>query len=147
MRKYQHLDLLINNHNETVDKAAFAALLIDDLKQSCCLIYGKTDDEQPVLLAELTTQTDSLHLHTGFLHQRIEFVVRGKIINEQYPPLTYSVKGSTCGFHGRCSTIPQICGVDLYLDKSYTEKVGDEVKQKFTMPVNKLFRSLKYKND
>ena len=142
MRKYQDLELLVKGYYGVVNKAVFGDLLLDDLKQSCCLIFGETVNEQTVLLAELKIQADSLYLDSGMFHQHIEFVVEGKIVNDQYPPLTYSVNGSTFRFYGRCSTIPQICGVDLYLDKSYTEKVGDCVKQKFTIPVYKLFRLL-----
>ena len=143
MREYQNLELLVKRHNGAVNKTVFGDLLINDLKHSCCLIFGETVDEQPVLLAELKIQADSFYLDSGMFHQRIEFEVEGEIVNDQYPPLTYSVNGDTFRFYGRCSTIPQICGVDLYLDKSYTEKVGDRVKQKFTIPVYKLFRSLK----
>ena len=142
MRKYQNLKLLVKDHNGVVNKTVFADLLMNDLKQSCCLVFGETVDEQPVLLAELKIQADSLYLDSGMFHQRIEFVVEGEIINDQYPALTYSVNGATFRFYGRCSTIPQVCGVDLYLDKSYTGKTGDYVKQKFTIPVNKLFKSL-----
>jgi hypothetical protein len=143
MRKYQNLNLLVKHNNGVGNKAEFADLLVDDLNQSSCLIFGETTDEQPILLAELKTQVDSIKLYSGLFHQRIEFVVEGEIINDQYPALTYSVNGATFRFYGRCSTIPQVCGVDLYLDKSYTGKVGDCVKQKFTIPVNKLFNSLK----
>ncbi len=143
MRKYKNLELIVKQHNDALNIELFSNLLMDDLKQSCCLIFGETIDEEFVLLAELKIQRDSLFLSTGMFHQRIEFVVEGEIVNDQYPPLTYRVNGSNFLFYGRCSTIPQICGVYLYLDKSYTEKVGDCVKQKFTIPVNKLFRSLK----
>jgi hypothetical protein len=143
MRKYQNLELLLKSHDGDVNKTVFADLLLDDLKQSCCSVFGETVDEQAILLAELTIQADSLHLNSGMFHHRIEFVVEGEIVNDQYPPLSYSVNGSSFRFYGRCSTIPQICGVDLYLDKSYTEKAGDYVKQKFTIPVYKIFKSLK----
>ena len=142
MRKYQNLNLLVKHSNGVENKTGFADLLVDDLKQSSCLIFGETTDEQPILLAELKTQVDSIKLYSGLFNLRIEFVVEGEIVNDQYPALTYSVKGTTFRFFGRCSTIPQVCGVDLYLDKSYTGKVGDYVKQKFTIPVNKLYRSL-----
>ena len=143
MRKYHNLKLLVKHHNGVVNKTEFAGLLINDLKQSCCFIFGETIDEQSVLLAELNIQADSLYLCSGLFHQRIELVVEGEIVNDQHPPLTYRVTGNTFQFSGRCSTIPQVCGVDLYLDKSYTQKTGACVKQKFTIPVNKLFRSLK----
>lgn len=143
MRTYQNLELLVKHYDGVVNKTVFADLLINDLKQTRCLIFGKTIDEQAVLLAELKIQTDSLYLDSGMFQQRIEFVVEGEIVNDQYPALTYRVSGDIFQFFGRCSTIPQVCGVDLYLDKSYTEKVGDRVIQKFTIPVSKLFRSLK----
>lgn len=142
MRKYQHLDLLLKKHNGVVNKGVFTDLLINDLKRSCCLVFGETNDEQAVLLAELKIQPDSLFLDNGIFQQRIEFFVAGKIINDQYPALTYSVNTDSFRFYGRCSTIPQICGVDLYLDKSYTGRVGDDVVQKFTIPVYKIFKSL-----
>ncbi len=143
MRKYKNLEQLVQCHFGDVNKTVFANLLVEDLKQSCCLIFGQTADEQAVVLAELKTQVDSLKIDSGMFHQRIEFVVEGEIVNDQYPPLTYSVNAGTFQFYGRCSTIPQICGVDLYLDKSYTEKTGDYVKQKFTIPVSRLFKSSK----
>ncbi len=143
MRKYKNLELLVKFHHGDVNKTVFANLLVEDLKQSCCLIFGKTADEQTVLLAELKTQVDSLIIDSGMFSQRIEFVVEGEIVNDQYPPLTYSVNAGIFQFYGRCSAIPQICGVDLYLDKSYTEKTGDYVKQKFTIPVSRLFKSSK----
>jgi len=143
MRQYKNLDLLVKHNNGVKNKTEFSDLLIDDLKESSCSIFGETADEQAVLLAELKIQMDSLDLHSGMFHQHIEFVVDGAIINDQYPALTYTVKGGTVLFFGRCSTIPQVCGVDLYLDKSYTDKEGDYVKQKFTIPVNKLFKFVK----
>lgn len=143
MRRYQHLDPLVKQNNGVENKTEFTDLLIDlDSKQSSCLIFGETVDEQLVLLAELKIQEGSLNLLNGLFQQRIEFVVEGGIINDQYPALTYRVSGAISQFHGRCSTIPQICGVDLYSDKSYTGKKGGHVKQKFTIPVNKLYRSL-----
>ncbi len=143
MRKYKNLDLLLKQHGNDVNKMQFADLLINDLKQACCLIFGETKDEQAVLLAELKIQADSLDIHTGLFQHQIEFVVEGEIVNDQYPALTYRVHGNTVEFYGRCSTIPQVCGVDLYLHKSYTAKAGDMAIQKFTIPVSKLFRSLK----
>jgi len=143
MRKYQHLGLLIKQNNGVGNKTEFADLLMEDLKQSCCMIYGENADEELVLLAELKTQLDTLKLNSGLFQQRIEFVVEGKIINDQYPAITYTVNAATFRFYGRCSTIPQVCGVDLYLDKSYTAKMGDYVTQKFSIPVNKLYRAVK----
>ena len=143
MRKYQHISLLVKQNNGVENKTEFADLIMNDLKQSSCMIYGENADEELVLLAELQTQLDTIKLYSGLFQQRIELVVEGKITNDQYPAITYSVNGATLRFYGRCSTIPQVCGVDLYLDKSYTGEVGDYVKQKFTIPVSKLYRSVK----
>lgn len=143
MRKYQHLSLLVKQNDGVGNKIEFADLIMDDLKKSSCMVYGKNADEKLVLLAELKTQLDTLKLNSGLFQQSIEFVVSGQITNDQYPAITYSVNGAIFRFYGRCSIIPQICGVDLYLDKSYTGTVGDYVKQKFTIPVNTLYRSVK----
>jgi hypothetical protein len=142
MRKYQHISLLVKQNNGVANKIEFSDLVMKDLKQSSCMIYGENIDEELVLLAELKTQLDTIKLNSGLFQQSIGFVVEGKIANDQYPAIAYSVNGATFRFYGRCSTIPQVCGVDLYLDKSYTGKVGDDVKQKFTIPVSKLYRSV-----
>ncbi len=142
MRKYQHISRLVSNDG-VGNKTEFSDLIMDDLKQSSCMIYGENADEELVLLAELKTQIDTIKLNSGLFQQSIEFVVEGKITNDQYPAITYSVHGTTFRFYGRCSTIPQVCGVDLYLDKNYTGKSGDYVKQKLTIPVSKLYRSVK----
>ncbi len=143
MRKYQHLDRLIKHNSGVGNKTEFAELVMADLKQSNCFIYGETKDEGRVQLAELKTQLETIKFYNGLFQQHIEFSVEGKIINDQYPAITYQVKGAILLFYGRCSTIPQVCGVDLYLDKSYTGKVGDCVKQKLTIPVSKLYRLVK----
>jgi hypothetical protein len=143
MRKYKDLGRLLSDDNGMLDKARFTDLLADDLNRACCSIYGETIDEVLVLLAELKIQPESIQHSSGLFQQNIEFVMVGEIINNQYPALTYRVDTGTFQFYGRCSTIPQICGVDLYLDKSYTEKVGDCVRQKFILPVNKLFKAVR----
>lgn len=143
MRKYQHISLLVKQNDGVGNKTEFADLIMDDLKQSSCMIYGENADEELVLLAELKIHIDTIKLNSGLFQQSIEFVVEGKITNAEYPAITYSFNSATFKFYGRCSIIPQVCGVDLYLDKSYTGKVGDYVKQKFTIPVSKLYRSVK----
>ncbi len=143
MRKYKNLKLLVKHYDGILNKSKFSDLLAADLKQACCKIFGETIDEELILLAELRIQENSLSHSSGLFQQNIEFVVTGKIINDQFPALTYRVDTGTFQFFGRCSTIPQVCGVDLYLDKSYTEKVGDCVKQKLSVPVNHLFKSVK----
>lgn len=142
MRKYQHINQLVQKINSVKNKTEFTDLIMEDLKDSSCMIYAETIDEEPILLAELITQPNTIELYSGLFQQRIDFIVEGKIINDQYPAIKYCVKGTTIQFSGRCSTIPQVCGVDLYLDKSYTGRVGDDVKQKFSIPVSKLYKSI-----
>ena len=93
-----------------------------------------------VELAELKIIPGSLYYE--MFDQRIEFTVAGEIENNQFVPLTYKVQGNKFGFYGRCSTIPRVCGVDLYLNQSYTQKVGDMIRQNFSVSVKKLFKTL-----
>jgi hypothetical protein len=60
MRKYQNLNLLAKHNNGVENKTGLADLLVEDLKQSSCFIFGETSDEQPILLAELIAQEDSI---------------------------------------------------------------------------------------
>ena len=143
MRKYKNLEQLLKAYDSMISKQQFAILLAEDLKQACCQVFGETIDEELVLLAELKTEKDSISCSSGLFQQYIEFFVVGKITSNQYPAIKYRVDTGTFQFFGRCSTIPQVCGVDLYLDKSYTEKVGDTVRQKLSVPVNQLYKSVK----
>jgi len=142
MRQEQGLDRLVENFSGILSAKKLSRLLLDDLVDCQCSIYGKMVDEKTVLLAELKIVKDSLTYE--MFDQRIDFIVIGEIINDQYFPLTYQVKGNLYGFQGRCSTIPKVCGVDLYLSKTYTECIGDSVRQHFSIPVKKLFKSLSH---
>lgn len=138
MRQERGLDSLTEKQRGQVTAKILSKLLLDDLENCCCKIFGKTASEEPVLLAELKIVSDSLFYE--MFDQRIEFVVMGNIINDQYVPLTYQVKGKQYSFHGRCSVIPKVCGVDLYLSKTYTEKKGDKVRQRFFVSVKQLLK-------
>lgn len=138
MRQEKGLDSLIQQHAGQLSAKVLAKLLLEDLEQCCCKIFGKTKNEEPVLLAELNIDLDSLFYE--MFDQRIEFVVTGDILNDQYVPLIYLVKGNHYSFHGRCSVIRKVCGVDLYLSKSYTSTKGDHVRHKFFVSVKKLFK-------
>jgi len=140
MRQEQGLDKLVQQSKGILSVKVLARLLLDDLANCRCIIYGKTVDEQAVLLAELRLIKESLTYE--MFDQRIDFVVSGDILNDQYFPLTYQVKGDLYGFYGRCSTIPKVCGVDLYLSKTYTEVAGDKVRQHFSIQVKKIFKNL-----
>ena len=141
MRQEQGIEALVSNYDGQITVKALSKLLLEDLKSCHCLISGKLDNEQPVLLAELKIISDSLFY--DMFDQRIEFTVAGEILSDQFVPLTYRVQGDTYSFHGRCSTIPQVCGVDLYLSASYTGKKTDSVHQKFSVSVKKLFKTYK----
>lgn len=138
MRQEQGLAALINQHKDKISAKALSELLLDDLTDCRCKIFGKTADEVPVVLAELTLIPDSLYYEMFDL--RIDFTVAGLIENNQCVPLTYRVEGNKYSFDGRCSTVPKVCGVDLYLNKSYTEVLGDSVRQNFSISIKKLLK-------
>ena len=143
MRQEQGIEALVSDYDGQLTVKALSELLLEDLKSCSCLISGKAENEQAVLLAELNIISDSLFY--DMFDQRIEFTVAGEILSDQFVPLTYRVQGDTYSFHGRCSTIPQVCGVDLYLSASYTGKKTDSVHQNFSVSVKKLFKT--YKGD
>ncbi|MCK5189718.1 MAG: hypothetical protein KAR12_06650 [Methylococcales bacterium] len=140
MRQEQGLNGLIQSYSGRLTAKNLADLLLEDLEHCHCLIFGRTEDEVAVELAELKIIPGSLYYE--MFDQRIEFTVAGEIENNQFVPLTYKVQGNKFGFYGRCSTIPRVCGVDLYLNQSYTQKVGDMVRQNFSVSVKKLFKTL-----
>lgn len=93
-----------------------------------------------MLLAELALLPETL-VYDNF-DQRIDFVVCGAILRNDYVPLTYLLQAESLVICGRCSVIPKVCGVDLYLQHSYTCVVGDIARQKFALPVNHLLKML-----
>jgi len=138
MRQEQGLQALTQQLRGQVSAKKLSKLVLEDLEQCCCSILGKNADDEPVLLAELILVPESLTYE--LFDQRIELVVVGDIINNQYVPLTYLVQGKKYSFYGRCSVIPKVCGVDLYLSKTYTEVLGDSVRQRFFISVKKLIK-------
>ena len=97
--------------------------------------------ETDVILAKLHVLSESIYY--DMFDQRIDFVVSGMILNDQFPALTYDVQGVNFGFYGRCSTIAWVCGVDLYLNHSYTSKQGDVARQGFSISVARLYKQVK----
>jgi len=138
MRQEQGLHMLTQQLRGQVSAKNLSNLVLEDLEQCCCRIFGENSDDEPVLLAELKLVPESLTYE--MFDQRIELVVVGDIINNQYVPLTYLVQGKKYSFHGRCSVIPKVCGVDLYLSKTYTEVLSDSVRQRFFISVKKLIK-------
>ena len=120
MRQEQGVEALVNDYDGQLTVKALSELLLEDLKCCQCLISGKSGNEQPVLLAELKIIPDSLYY--DIFDQRIDFTVAGEILSDLFVPLTYIVQGDIFSFHGRCSILQQVCGVDLYLSASYTGK-------------------------
>ena len=120
--------------------AILADFLLIDLSGVTCSIFGETESGETILLSKLKIIPDSLY-YEGF-EKRIDFRVTGKIMNNQCVPLTYRVEGENYYFYGRCSTVARVCGVDLYLSRSYTERVGDTVWQRFSIDVKKLVNQL-----
>lgn len=141
MRQEQGLEALVHAYTGKLTVSVLSELLLEDLKSCKCSISGKLENEQSVLLAELSIIPDSLFY--DMFDQRIEFTVAGEIVSDQFVPLIYTVQGELFSFYGRCSTIPQVCGVDLYLSASYTGRKTDLVRQKFSVSVKHLFKTLK----
>ncbi len=140
MRKEQGLKQLVENYTGNITIDILARLLMEDLKSAECFIFGQTKEDKIILLTELNIIPDSLFYEQ--FDKRIEFTVAGEILNGQYVPLTYLVRGDKFKFSGRCSIIPRVCGVDLYLSSSYTGSAGDIVRQNFSVTIKKLIKTL-----
>lgn len=140
MRQEKGLEALSKDHIGKVTVATLSKLLLDDLKDCKCSIFGVTKNEKPVLLTTLELMTESLYYDK--FDQRIDFTVAGEILENRDVPLTYKVQGNKYYFYGRCSTIARVCGVDLYLSPSYTEKIGDIARQRFSISVKKILKTL-----
>jgi len=141
MRRVLGLENLRARHSERLNVRRLAEILLLDLRQCRCYIYGNGEDEEKnVLLAELALLPETL-VYDNF-DQRIDFVVCGPILRADQAPLTYRLQTESLAICGRCSVIPRVCGVDLYLQHSYTCVVGDIASQKFAIPVKPLHKML-----
>ncbi len=140
MRQEQGVASLVQQQRGLITAKILSKLLLEDLAHCGCKIYGKNLAEKTVLLAELKLLPDSLFYE--MFDQRIEFTVTGDIVNNQYVPLTYQVTGHKYSFYGRCSVIRKVCGVDLYLSKSYTGILNDTVRQRFSVSIKQLLKTL-----
>lgn len=117
-----------------------AELLLTDLCQCRCSIYGTIGDDDKVLLAELELLPESLEYE--MFDQRIDFIVAGPIRRNDCVPLIYRLQGELFALSGRCSMIARVCGVDLYLSRSYTGVIGDVARQKFAISLPPLLKML-----
>ena len=139
MRNISGLENLRSQLPERLNVQKLAELLLHDFRRCHCCIYGNSEDEDKnLLLAELFLLPETL-VYDNFDH-RIDFVVRGVILRADHVPLTYCLQAENLAICGRCSVIPKVCGVDLYLQQSYTCMVGDIASQKFAIPVKPLLK-------
>ena len=113
-------------------------MLMDDLQDCQCYIYGCIGDDEQILLSTLSLLPETV-LYEMF-DQRIDFTVAGPILRNDCVPLTYRLQGSVFAITGRCSMIARVCGVDLYLQKSYTGQIGDIARQKFSLDIKALLK-------
>lgn len=138
MKRFWGLQTLRAAHQGLLKPKDLAELLMDDLQQCQCHIYGCIGDDEHILLSILTLLPQTM-LYEMF-DQRIDFTVAGPILRNDCVPLTYRLQGGVFAITGRCSMIARVCGVDLYLQKSYTGQIGDIARQKFSLDLKALSR-------
>ncbi|OQW68873.1 MAG: hypothetical protein BVN35_19695 [Proteobacteria bacterium ST_bin11] len=136
MRRIHGLEKLIEQQSGRLNAQKLAELLLTDLRACCCSIYGTIGDDDRVLLAELDLLPDSLTYE--MFDQRIDLIVAGPILRNDCVPLIYRLQGEQFAISGRCSMIARVCGVDLYLQRSYTGVIGDIARQKFSIALKPL---------
>jgi hypothetical protein len=140
MRQIHGLENIRQYHPERLNAAKLAEILLDDLQNCRCVIYGCCGDDDKIVLAELSLLPETLVYE--MFDKRIDFVVAGPILCAETVPLTYALHGKQITLTGRCSMLSKVCGVDLYLLASYTGVVGDIARQKFSIGVNALLDKL-----
>jgi hypothetical protein len=140
MRQLLGLENLHRQQPGLLNAPKLAELLLADLRGCCCTIYGCIGDDDRIVLAELDLIADTLNYE--MFDQRIDFAVAGAIQRNDCLPLTYRLQGNQFAMIGRCSMIARVCGVDLYLQRSYTGIVGDIARQKFSIPIKPLLNTL-----
>ncbi len=114
-----------------------AELLLEDLQCCCFYIYGSQSDKA-VLLSELNLLPDALYYER--FDQRIDLTFKGEIKRNDCPPLTYRLQGRLFAITGRCSVIGKVCGVDLYLNSSFSGQLGGQVHLKYKIDLSELIR-------
>ena len=141
MKQFHGLEHWSSLHDGPLETVSLASWLLDDLRSCDFSIYGQRAEDDRVLLARLPLLADSLS-YDPFDH-RIDFVVSGPILRNDCVPLTYRLQGRHFAMTGRCSMISKVCGVDLYLQSTYSGQVGDIARHKFALPLKSLLKSLK----
>lgn len=132
MKQMLGLSQLIASHHERLNIKSLAEMLMEDLQDCHCFIYGR-DGDDPQLLADLPLLKGSLEYE--MFDQRIDLILLGEILRNDCVPLTYRLQGRQVSISGRCSMLPQVCGVDWYLGKGYSGRVGGDVRLRFKVSV------------
>lgn len=135
MRQIHGLTQLSDSQQSFLPIDKLAMLLMKDLTNCHCLIYG---ENQHQILARLDLVADSFFYDQ--FDKRIDLAVAGKIISTEHPPLTYCLSGLVFSITGRCSILPKVCGVDLYL--SHYDESNGLARQYFSISVKKLHQQL-----
>ncbi|WP_347988378.1 hypothetical protein [Methylomonas sp. AM2-LC] len=136
MRQIHGLENIRLQHPERLTEAKLAEILLDDLHDCRCFIFGCCGENDKIVLAELYLLPDTLQYE--MFDKRIDFIVSGPILRADTVPLTYALQAKKMSLTGRCSMLAKVCGVDLYLQASYTGVVGDIARQKFSLDVKAL---------
>lgn len=141
MKQFHGVSALCASRQGWLKSKDLASALLDDLQDCRCRIFGCIEEDAEILLATLLLLPDSLYYDA--FDQRIDFTVAGPILRNDCVPLTYRLQGKLFAISGRCSMIARVCGVDLYLQRSYTGVVGDIARQKFSIDINALVKTQK----
>ncbi|MGR8929915.1 MAG: hypothetical protein ACU836_04680 [Gammaproteobacteria bacterium] len=141
MKQFHGLEKFRQTPSRIAKIADLANWLLNDLQQCQCQIYGCIGNDDKILLATLKLIPDSLNYEC--FDQRIDFIVAGPIVGNDCVPLTYRLQGEDFAITGRCSMIARVCGVDLYLQASYTGIIGDVARQKFSIAIKPLLKLIK----
>ena len=133
MKQLHGLEKLKQQYPGTLNAAKLAEILLDDLRDCQCTIYGCIDDDEQIVLAKLNLLPETLNYES--FDQRIDLNVAGQILRNDCVPLTYCLKGRLFSITGRCSIIARVCGVDLYMCHNYSQQIGDTVRQRFSVSI------------
>lgn len=144
MKQFHGVKALFNKQTP-LSYHGLAAGLLTDLQDCHLFIYGNPDGTGSVQLAGLKLLPESLNYDS--FDQRIDFTLQGKINRNDCVPLTYRLQGQQFSITGRCSMIGRVCGVDLYLSKTYSGLIGESVQQRISLPLKPLLDQLKALSD
>lgn len=141
MKQIHGLEKLKQQHPGAVNTSKLADILINDLRDCQCMIYGCIGNDEQIVLAQLSLLPETLNYE--MFDQRLDLNVEGRILRNDCVPLTYCLKGELFSMTGRCSIIARVCGVDLYMCNNYSEQIGDTVRQRFSLNIPALLKRIK----